>query len=77
MTLNEFLNKWSADAESEYQQRRERNKLLSAIATFFDRDPRTVRNWSVNTPRYAEWLLQRVSQEWEQTGKTYSVFFDS
>ncbi len=76
MTLNEFLNKWSADQPNEYQQRRERNKLLSAIATFFDRDPRTIRNWGVHTPRYAEWMLGRVTTEWEQSGKSYSVFFD-
>lgn len=76
MTLNDFINKWSADIESEYQRRRERNKLLSAIATFFDRDPRTVRNWGSHTPRYVEWMLQRVNQEWEEGGKAYSIFFD-
>lgn len=73
MTLNEFLNKWSADSS---EQSRECAKLRSAIAGLFDRDPRTVKNWEYKTPGYVRWILTRINTEWEQGGKTYSIFFE-
>lgn len=75
MTLNEFINKWSADIPTA-QRTRECSKLRGAIAGFFERDPRTVKNWEYQTPHYVQWILCKVDEEWQQKGKRYSIFFE-
>ena len=69
MNLTEFLNKWASE-EREY------SKLRSALAGFFERDVRTVKNWEYSTPYYVRWILRRINTEWEEEGKRYSIFFE-
>lgn len=71
MNLIEFLAKWAGeDAETE-------QKIKASLSAFFDRDPRTIRNWLNKTPQYVRWNLKRLDKEWEQLGKiNYAIFFD-
>lgn len=71
MNLLDFLNKWAGnDAETE-------QKLKGLLSTFFERDPRTIRNWVNNTPQYVRWNLKKLDKEWEQLGRiNYAVFFE-
>ncbi|WP_414589244.1 hypothetical protein [Scytonema sp. PCC 10023] len=65
MNLLEFVHKWEAPNE---------NKLRSLLCAFFEKDPRTLRNWQKKTPREVQWILDRIDKDWQKTGRDYSVF---
>lgn len=70
MTLTEFVSKWAKDDRST------ESKLKAMLSGFFNRDPRTIRNWMSNTPDYVRWVLGKVDAEWQQTGRVnYQTFF--
>ncbi|WP_341531877.1 hypothetical protein WKK05_38380 (plasmid) [Nostoc sp. UHCC 0302] len=67
MSLLEFLCKWDSTEEL---------RLQGMLCTFFERDPRTIRNWMNRTPKYVKWVLAKLDQEWSEVGEiNYSVFF--
>ena len=67
MTLLEFLAKWGLSQDCE---------IFNLLAAFFERDIRTIQRWQQKTPRYARWILSEVNTKWEESGKTYRIFFD-
>ena len=70
MTLLEFVCKWAkGDCTEE-------SRLKGMLSGFFDRDPRTIRNWMCKTPNYVKWILERIDKEWEELGSiNYAIFF--
>jgi hypothetical protein len=70
MSLLEFLCKWARGDSSE------ECRLKAMLCGFFERDPRTIRNWMSRTPKYVKWVLEKIDQEWEESGQiNYSIFF--
>ncbi|MCC5616356.1 hypothetical protein LC605_15015 [Nostoc sp. CHAB 5836] len=67
MTLLEFLTKWELSQNYE---------IFNLLAAFFERDIRTIQRWQQKTPRYARWIFSEVNTKWEESGKTYRIFFD-
>jgi hypothetical protein len=70
MTLLDFLCKWAkGDRACE-------SRLKGMLCGFFDRDPRTIRNWMSRTPNYVKWVLEKIDKEWDEFGAiNYSIFF--
>lgn len=67
MTLNEFYAKWQLDHDT---------KIKGLLSAFFERDERTIRRWRNKTPYYVQWCLKEISKKWEESGKSYRIFFD-
>lgn len=67
MSLLEFLSKWGLSQDCE---------IFNLLAAFFERDIRTIQRWQQKTPRYARWIFSEVNSKWEESGKTYRIFFD-
>ncbi|WP_341528515.1 hypothetical protein [Nostoc sp. UHCC 0302] len=67
MSLLEFLNKWELSQDYE---------IINLLAAFFERDTRTIQRWQQKTPRYARWVLNQVNKAWEESGKSYQIFFE-
>ncbi|BAZ33761.1 hypothetical protein NIES4074_62750 (plasmid) [Cylindrospermum sp. NIES-4074] len=67
MTLLEFLTKWELSQDCE---------IMNILAAFFERDTRTIQRWQTRTPRYAQWVLKQINKSWEESGKSYQIFFE-